>query len=44
MILSENLDLLEIEDDVEELPAHLVPNEQMNQIFINNCKEMGMWE
>lgn len=45
-ILSEpiNLDFQTIQDDEPELPAHLIPTEQMRQNFINNCKEMGMWE
>jgi len=42
---AEQLDFPDVDgDDVSEIPAHLVPTEQMTQEFITNCKEMGVWE
>lgn len=40
----EYLDFPEVQVEEDELPAHLIPNEQMRQNFINNCKDMGVWE
>jgi hypothetical protein len=29
---------------VEDIPQHLVPNKQMTENFIQNCKDLGMWD
>lgn len=40
---SEELDFPDVVVEVDEVPQHLIPNEQMRQNFINNSKDMGMW-
>lgn len=40
----DDLDFVSISDDEPELPCHLIPTEYMTQRFIQNCKELGVWE